>query len=346
MEKQNQRSGDHSTNIQSGQLTVNVGISYAEARQISLDVMKSELAPLTQVAFNTAVSRIEEYGDKLLSKIQERNPAAVQSFTDPAIQFALKDAQKEYAKTGDNDLAEVTIDLLIDRMQCEKRDRVSLVLDDALGKATKLTSGDLDALSVAFLFKDSKRVDLNNHTKLLAFLDFVKQFSVNASTSNASFQYIESLGCASLMQFSGISLCEVLRKSYPGLFAKGFSQEEIPDSFPQAIRQKIIIPCLSNPNLFQINALDDSRVEQLIQSGDLPEDIKPQMLDYLNNRCMNDEELKDKVLALNSEFLQIFDYWNNTIIKQLRLTSTGIMLAHANIRRRTNEKYDLSIWIN
>lgn len=308
--------------------------------------MKSELEPLTQVALNTAVSRIEEYGDKLLSKIQERNPAALQSFTDPAIQFALKDAQKEYAKTADNDLAEVTIDLLIDRMDCKHRDRVSLVLDDALSKATKLTSGDLDLLSLIFLLKDSKRLDLANDKKLTEFLVFVNQFSTHASTSNAAFQYIESLGCASLMQFSGISLSELFRKSYPGLFAKGFPSENIPDSFTEEIKAEVIIPCLNNPDLFQINALDDSRIEHFIQAGKVPEDNKAQLLDLLNNRCLNDEELKGKILKLCPEFQQTFDYWDKTRVKQLRLTSTGIMLAHANIRRKTNEKYDLSIWIN
>ena len=42
---------------------------------------------------------------------------------------------------------------------------------------------------------------------------------------------------------------------------------------------------------------------------------------------------------------EIFDVWENSGLKLLRLTSVGIAIAQANFRKKTNLPVDLSIWI-
>jgi len=41
-----------------------------------------------------------------------------------------------------------------------------------------------------------------------------------------------------------------------------------------------------------------------------------------------------------------FDNWDNSSIKSFTLTSMGIAIAHANIKRLSGAFADLSVWIN
>lgn len=43
---------------------------------------------------------------------------------------------------------------------------------------------------------------------------------------------------------------------------------------------------------------------------------------------------------------KIFETWESSAIKNFTLTSVGIAIGHANIKRLVGEFSDLSIWIN
>lgn len=55
--KQKQKSGDNSYNIQAQ--SVNVGVTYTEARQISMDVYEANFYRLSETAANKAKDRAE-----------------------------------------------------------------------------------------------------------------------------------------------------------------------------------------------------------------------------------------------------------------------------------------------
>lgn len=112
---QKQEGGDHSTNLQSKTVTIYQGISYAEAKEIALDVFKANFIQLKQEAAEIAKTRAEEITDVFLEKLNSRNPDAIRNFNEPALQDALFTAQKEYAKTGDKDLGDLLVDILVDR---------------------------------------------------------------------------------------------------------------------------------------------------------------------------------------------------------------------------------------
>jgi hypothetical protein len=60
---------------------------------------------------------------------------------------------------------------------------------------------------------------------------------------------------------------------------------------------------------------------------------------------MQNEEVWKVLVELCPEINDLLDIWSNSSMKNMTLTSVGIALAHANIRRKTNENWDLSIWI-
>lgn len=121
MKDQNQNSGDNSTNIQAGTIIMQ-GVSATEARQIALDVYHANFLTLAGEAKDTACKRAEEITEDFLKKLQHENPNGIQKSKDPDFQYSLYTVQKEYAKSGDKDLGDLLVDLLVDRSKQDKRD--------------------------------------------------------------------------------------------------------------------------------------------------------------------------------------------------------------------------------
>ena len=61
---------------------------------------------------------------------------------------------------------------------------------------------------------------------------------------------------------------------------------------------------------------------------------------------MSDEEVKKYIISTKSYMENVFDIWENSFIKDFTLTSVGIAIGHANVKRNIGEFTDLSIWIN
>lgn len=61
---------------------------------------------------------------------------------------------------------------------------------------------------------------------------------------------------------------------------------------------------------------------------------------------MNNKEIQKKVIENRDYMENLFDVWNGSFMVGLHLTSVGIAIAHANIKKITGEFTDLSIWIN
>jgi hypothetical protein len=70
---QKQESGDDSTNLQAQSIVVNQGISYSDAKDIALDVYKSNFLQLSQDAAQVARERAEEITDNFLDKLKNEN---------------------------------------------------------------------------------------------------------------------------------------------------------------------------------------------------------------------------------------------------------------------------------
>ena len=77
MNKQIQKAGDRSTNIQTGDVHITQGISYAEAHQIALDVFRANFLSLSDRAAEIVLARVEEITDKFLEKLKEQNEKGI-----------------------------------------------------------------------------------------------------------------------------------------------------------------------------------------------------------------------------------------------------------------------------
>ena len=223
---QSQTSGDKSLNIQGEDVTLNLGVNYSEARQIALDVFEANFYKLSQLAGNIARERASELVDDFLSKLAQRNPVGIENTKDPDVQYAIFTAQREYARSGDKDLSDILVDILVDRISQKDRSILQIVLNEALQVAPKLTPDQFDVLSLVFILRYTRRLNFQNLEDFHQYIrNVILPISQGIKTHQASFQHLEYTGCGT-EQVTSITIESAFLRSYPGLFWKGATQEE------------------------------------------------------------------------------------------------------------------------
>lgn len=345
--RQSQDAGDNSTNLQGQLVTVNQGISYSDAKEIATDVFKANFIELKQEAAAIAQERAEEVTDKVIQQLSERHPDSVQEFEQPAMQDALFTVQKQYAISGDDDLGDLLVDILVDRASEPKRNMVQIVLDESLSIAPKLTLQQLDTLTLNFLLVSTRRLDSKNYDDLVQhFNKRILPFVEGMSDKHSDYTHIEYLGCGHVRPGNYGQLEKRLRDNYKAYFSKGFSEEELKDEIGEGHNLGgLIIQCFHEPEKFQIGVLDEEVLETIAKQNGLNEDIITKLKQYFNKTTKPQNEVKDMLLESLPKFEKVFDVWNKSSFNQLELTSVGIAIAHANYRRKTGDTMDLSIWI-
>jgi len=342
-----QKAGDDSTNIQADKVTINHGLSYVDVKQIVLDLFHANFLEMSKEAAQVAKERAEEITDAFLAALKKNNPEGLNCAQDPDFQFALFEVQKEYAKTGDKELGDLLVDLLVDRTKQPKRSILQIVLNESILVAPKLTAGQIDALSIVFLLKKTKMNGINNTLLFKKYLDdYFMPFSSTISKNDSCYQHLEYAGCGSVSIMS-YNIIELFKNGYGGILSKGFELSVLADSgidllhFPQ-----LVIKCLHNMQNFQINALALDDLNSTLKRLNIDANMAEKVRDLYKNSLMSNEEIKNFIISICGYMNNIFDVWENSKLQHFELTSVGIAIGHANLKKRISEFTDLSIWIN
>jgi hypothetical protein len=345
---QNQDVGSGATAIQAGGNVTIVGVSATEARAIALDVAKATFFELTGVARETMSSRVEEITEKVISKLERDFPEGLKKATDPDFQHALFTVQKQFGRTGDEDLGDLLIDLLVDRSKQDNRNILQIVLNESLEVAPKLTSAHLSILAVVFLLGYTKNHGLGSYAKLGGYLDdhllpFVGQLTKNS----ASYQHLEFTGCGSVQ--AGERLLEaIFLHHYPALFTNGFeSSEFVNRGISIECQSRFFIPCLSDSSKVQVSALDKEVLDGLFQKYQASQDDRGKITLLFEVGQMSHEEIRQKCVKIRPYMDEVFKCWSDSEMKSFFLTSVGMAIGHANVKRLLADEFaSLSIWIN
>jgi hypothetical protein len=343
---QKQELGEGATAIQAGR-DIHVGVTATEARNIALDVAKATFYELSGSARVTASDRVEVITDKVIQKLERDFPAGLQKAQDPDFQYALLTVQKEYARSGDDDLGDLLVDLLVDRSKQDDRDILQIVLNESLATAPKLTDTQLSCLAIIFLFRYTQNQGVGNHAMLGEYFDKnVLPFSGRLVKNNASYQHLEFTGCSSI-QMGEISIEDILGQSHQGLFLKGFDSSEIETGgISIGLDPNFFIPCLNDPTKLQIRANNKEGLENSLNTRSIQDDDRNKINALFDHGKMNAQEIRDKCIQIRPYMKDIFDIWSESPMKSLTLTSVGMAIGHANIKRLTGEFANLSIWVN
>ncbi|MGS0724994.1 LPO_1073/Vpar_1526 family protein [Shewanella sp. 0m-11] len=344
---QRQDAGDNSTNLQGQQVIVNQGISYSDAKEIANDVFKANFIVLKQEAAAIAQERAAEVTDKVIAKLNERSPESINEFETPALQDALFTVQKQYAISGDEDLGDLLVDILVDRAAAPKRNMVQIVLDESLGIAPKLTLEQFDSLTLNFLLISTRRLDVRTYEDLLShFKRRICPFIENLSEMHSDYTHAEYLGCGHVRAGSYGQLEERLRETYKAFFSNGFTKEELKEKIGEGMNlQGLIIQCFHDKDRLQIGVLDDEVLDGIASKNNLDNEVKQKLKQLFESSTKPANEVKSMLIGAIPESEKVFKIWGTSPFNKFELTSVGIAIAHANYRRRIGDTMDLSIWI-
>lgn len=347
MSKKSQEGGDYSTNIQADAITITQGVSLADVRALALDIFRANFLELAGQAANVARARAEEITEKFLEELQKQHQEGLKQAQDPDFQYSLYTAQREYARSGDKELGDLLVDLLVDRTRHDKRSILQIVLNESLLVVPKLTTDQLAALSVIFIFRYTFNRGVNNLEGLAAYLDLhVQPFVGLLSKKSACFRHLEYSGCGAI-GITAVEIAEVFRINYPGLFSKGFTTD-IPSARGIALtpQSPMFTRCLHNPERVQINAVNEDALRDKAEKLGLASGDTDKLVALATESLMNQEEVKDYLTSARPYMSSMIDAWEDSPMKNFTLTSVGIAIGHANVKKNLDEFTDLSIWIN
>jgi hypothetical protein len=273
--KMEQESGDNSNNVQvAGNVTI--GISATEARQIAIDVFKANFYEFSEKAAQKALERAEEITDNFIEQFYSKIPHLESRLQEPSVQSTMFNVQKEYAKTGDIDLKEQLLDLLIQRIDSEERSLKQIVLDEAITIIPKLTQDQINILSLVFSAAYLNHRDILNLPSLINHINNrLIKFYPNTVASYSFFTHLQFTGCCTILS-QGSSYKpfeEIFKINYKAFFIKGFTEDELNKEFEldKSKLNPLLMRSIQNPIALQFNPLNDNVFKSEIERLNLAE---------------------------------------------------------------------------
>ncbi|MGZ6583150.1 MAG: LPO_1073/Vpar_1526 family protein [Solirubrobacteraceae bacterium] len=320
-------------------------MSYDEVKAIALDVFRANFLELRGVAEEIALGRAEKITNEFLSKLAIEAPDATANFSDPDVQRSVYTAQREFACSGEDDLGEVLVDLLVDRVQQGDRNLRALALNEAISAAPKLTERQRCAVGLVFLLRYTRTPIIGDASSVIQIRvrgQLLKLPSVDG-LRDMDMQHLEYVG-AGTVSFGQISFGDALLRSQTAAFTRGFTEDEMPDALRNfEERDRLVMSAYRDPARFQLSVAADEDVDKLLSTVQ-EQAVRDAMLSVRSIGQLSADEVRSEILARVPEAAALVDVWESTSLKQLTLTSVGIALGHA-YWRRFGGNAPLSTWL-
>jgi hypothetical protein len=188
---------------------------------------------------------------------------------------------------------------------------------------------------------------MNNHEQLGEYLDkHLLPFASKATANPTCYQHLEFCGCGST-QLAGRTLESILGFHYLGLFVKGFDEVEISKrELSISNDPRFFIPCINDRQKFQVRALNETQLNSYLDRHSISSDEKAKIVELFFLNKMNENQISEKVISVRPYMTEIFSKWRNSALQKFTLTSVGIAIGHANIKRLIGNFTNLQEWIN
>jgi len=214
--KQEMHSGDSSHNYQAkGDINVN-GLTFDQAERLFMSMFKANFFDLQEEAMEIAERRAEEITNKYIEAIIKENTDLIEKTKSPDIRYDIYEAQKSYARSGDTNLRNLLVDLLLERTKKDDNTIVSIVLNEAISVAPKLTPNQIEILVIIFVIKhinfNSPAIDIDSYYYM-----FIEpyNFCLDNFRKRIDFSHLEYTSCISIsmgeFSFENILKAKILK---------------------------------------------------------------------------------------------------------------------------------------
>ncbi|WCL54289.1 LPO_1073/Vpar_1526 family protein [Gimibacter soli] len=337
--------GTNSAVIQSGRDT-NLGVSPEQMRQI-VETLADQMPKYAAIAAEIVEARLKTFEEKIMDRFSTSESANPKAFSDPDFQYLLGKSQQAFARSGDQLTADVLVDLIAERSLQAERSRLTLSLNDAVERSALLTKNEFAELSLAFLLRFTRKLGLTNFRALVENLkETSSPLLKDISRESSSYSYLAAQACASV-EIGTINFMDMMSGTYGGLISLGTPRKKFAAILGENFESDypgIIVGCINGGTAFQADALNlESLVERMRKYS--IEDKAKQVWNAHMEGVMNQEQFVENGKKYFDELPHLVELWQTTPLKHLELTSVGIAIAYANLKRVSSFSADLSIWI-
>ena len=342
-----QKSGNDSKNYQvAGNLII--GYPYSEIKEIVKDLFEQNFYKLSSSAKNIAEARVNELMEGYFKKLSNEDTVDLNIISDPRFQCSLYEAQKEYAKSGDTNLKEELINILLEKTKSNNPKKKDIILDEIINILPKISEKDKDFLTLKFIF-GYKFFDLlnlknfNNHINE-SMIFFHEKFKSKEFKENL--EYLEYNRC--ILTMEGVkewnNLEHIFSKTYTGFFSLGFSKEEFEENIKENIDnyKNIVMPSLKYNNKFQFRFLRSTDLEDFLLKNNMIEK-KERLINLFSKTISPELEIKSNLENINIKMKDFIEYWDNknTSFKFYRLTPLGKIISILNYNNKVKSKISI-----
>lgn len=325
------------------------GMSYRDTKELCLDLIQDELNLYKQEAEEEAKKRNEDLLNSFIQKLEKEklDDATVgEEFKNPDMQYTYIDAQKAYIRLGTKELETILTDLLVCRIKERERSLLQIALGEAVTIVPMLLPKQLDALTLCFLLRYTKKTFINNLDSLLQYLNNEIFHFVTFSNEAKKESFFTHLAYtkAGNVEVTSVSLEKMLITAYTGLFCSGYENKQIENyknKYP-----KLFLPYLHDATKWQINAIDEKVLNQECKKyPNMTDQENEEIIRLFNKNIMSESKVKDLLCKMNSNYAQLSELWNDTALKNLTLTTVGMVLGAMRFKMITGQNIDMTIWI-
>ena len=283
-----------------------------------------------------------------MKKIAADNTFRAEAFRDPDFQNSVFEAQKAYARNGNEELKQTLIDLISQRSKQTERNRLMLTLNDAINEAASMTEEDLAILSLLFLLQHVMQSKVSNLEALAEhFRKFYDPIIPSLQQNDLAYKYLASHGCLLIGSFVNLKgpFLHLIDK-YPGVITSGLTGSEIETLIPSShLAHGLVMPSRIAPDRWVLEPGDAGDLNGLGVNFGLPANLGGRYTE-LAIKSRPDQEVFVKVLErFYEKARELFDLFSNPYLSGAQLTALGIALGHANLVQKCQIEADLSIWI-
>ncbi|PWX59630.1 hypothetical protein CYK85_13860, partial [Clostridium perfringens] len=186
-------SGDNSTNIQGKEVTIinNSGLSYSDVKDIAMSVFKSNFYDLGENVEKIVQERAEKILDDYLESLNSKNPEYIKNTEDPDIRYVIYEAQKNYARRGEQISKKLLVETLVNRTIIKGNPIKELVLNEALDVIPKITDKQITILTLILLSRYFNYIDYHSTYEFSRINSILREGLIINDSSYSAFQHLE-----------------------------------------------------------------------------------------------------------------------------------------------------------
>jgi len=344
-DKQIQKAGDNSQQLQATNMVVNVGIDEKRAREIYQEMNVLAVQNYTQEALNIANERVTEFERKLLPKM-EAVEGALQSFADPSFQLLLVEAQKTAAATERGEDYDLLSELLIHRFQKGANREIKAGISRAVKIIDEISDDALLGLTVSHSVSQFFPVT-GNILHGLSVLNslFEKVIYNKLPKGNDWLDHLDILDTIRIDSFGNLKKIE---QWYPerleGYIATGIEKDcenyqKATEILNQNGLRNILVEHVLNKDFVRLDLPNKQQIDSLVFQRFPLSDTQKNALKSVYELYKTDKNIKNKNIEqfMNEwdkfpKLRELREWWDN-IPQSFNITMVGRVLAHANAQR-------------